>query len=210
MTGMDGIHDLGGKQGHGPVEIEPDEPVFHEAWERRAARLVFGTFMTGRFNAGEYRHAIERMEPVWYLSSPYYEHMLTGVTTCLVENGAIEQAELDARLGAPFDLAEPVLAPRLESPGESPPDPSFDVGDMVRVWTRHPPGHTRCPGYVRGRRGSVVRVDGVFSVPDVEAHCDGRRQESTYSVRFESDELWGEPGDPVHVDLWESYLERAE
>ncbi|MEY2590091.1 MAG: hypothetical protein QOJ67_2075, partial [Acidimicrobiaceae bacterium] len=42
---MDGIHDLGGKQGHGAVVIEPNEPVFHEAWERRAARVVFGAFL---------------------------------------------------------------------------------------------------------------------------------------------------------------------
>ena len=207
---MDGIHDLGGMHGHGPVAIEPDEPVFHAPWERRAARIVFGAFGTGRFNAGEYRHAIERMEPAWYLSSPYYEHMLTGVTTCLVEKGAIDQAELDARLGAPFDLAQPPLAPRLDEPGASSSTPAFSVGDVVQVWDEHPPGHTRCPRYVRGRRGAVVRVDGVFSVPDVEAHCDRHREERTYSVRFEADELWDEPGDPVHVDLWESYLERAE
>jgi nitrile hydratase beta subunit len=207
---MDGIHDLGGKQGHGAVVIEPNEPVFHEAWERRAARVVFGAFLSGRFNGAEYRHAIERMEPAWYLASPYYEHMLTGVTTCLVEKGAISAAELDERLGAPFDLAGPASAPRLDDAGVSRREPAFTIGDVVRAWNRHPMGHTRCPGYVRGRRGTIVRVDGVFSVPDVEAHCDLRREEPTYGVRFEADELWGEPGDPVHVDLWQSYLERAE
>ena len=36
---MDGIHDLGGLDGFGPVEVEPDEPVFHEDWERRMFRL---------------------------------------------------------------------------------------------------------------------------------------------------------------------------
>jgi nitrile hydratase len=204
---MDGIHDLGGKQGYGPVVVEPDEPVFHEAWERRAARVVFGSFMLGRFGGGEYRHAIERMEPAWYLTSPYYEHMLTGVATCLVEKGVIDRAALDAQLGAPFDLATPAAAPRLDDPGDSALEPAFAVGDVVRVRNMHPRGHTRCPGYVRGCRGTVVRVDGAFSVPDVEAHCDGRRTEPTYSVRFEAAALWGEQGDPVHVDLWESYLE---
>jgi nitrile hydratase len=207
---MDGIHDLGGKQGYGPVVIEPDEPVFHEAWERRAARIVFGSFMVGRFGGGEYRHAIERMAPAWYLTSPYYEHMLTGVATCLVEKGVVDRAELEARLGAPFDLATPASAPRLDDPGESVVTPAFAVGDTVRVRNVHPRGHTRCPDYVRGCAGTVVRVDGVFSVPDVEAHCDGRRKEPTYSVRFEGESLWGEPGDPVHVDLWESYLELGE
>jgi nitrile hydratase len=60
---------------------------------------------------------------------------------------------------------------------------------------------------VRGRQGTIARVDIVASVPDIEAHSADTRSEPTYSVRFESDELWGEPGDPVHVDLWESYLE---
>ena len=69
---------------------------------------------------------------------------------------------------------------------------------------------TRAPRYVQGKRGHVVRLDGVFSLPDVEYHCDEKRSEPTYSVRFEADELWGEPGDPVHVDLWESYLEPDE
>ena len=32
---VDGVHDLGGMQGFGPVEIETDEPVFHADWERR-------------------------------------------------------------------------------------------------------------------------------------------------------------------------------
>jgi nitrile hydratase len=204
---VDGIHDLGGKRGYGPVEIEPDEPVFHEDWERHALRVVFGSFMTGVFNGGEYRHAIERMEPAWYLSSPYYEHMLTGVVTNLVEKGAIGRDELDRALGAPFELANPVLVARLDGPGESRREPAFAVGDTVRVSRRHTAGHTRCPSYIRGRHGTIVRFDGIYSVPDVEAHCDGRREEPTYSVRFEAAELWGERGDPVHVDLWESYLE---
>ena len=57
---------------------------------------------------------------------------------------------------------------------------------------------------------AVARLDGVFSLPDVEYHCDALRKEPTYSVRFEAEELWGGPGDPVHVDLWESYLEPDE
>ena len=207
---MDGIHDLGGKQGYGPVEIEPDEPVFHEAWERRAARVVFGSFMLGRFNGGEYRHAIERMQPAWYLTSPYYEHMLTGVASCLVEKGVIDRVELDERLGASFDLATPATSPRPDDPGDSAMVPAFAIGDVVLVRDLHASGHTRCPGYVRGRRGTVVRVDRASSVPDVEAHCDGRRKEPAYSVRFEAEDLWGAPGDPVHVDLWESYLEVRE
>ena len=89
--------------------------------------------------------------------------------------------------------------------------PRFGVGDRVRVRVRewHPPGHTRCPRYVRGKTGTVGRLDGIYPVPDIEAHGTARRDEPTYSVRFDAAELWGDGqrGVRVHVDLWDSYLE---
>ena len=87
--------------------------------------------------------------------------------------------------------------------------PRFRAGDRVRVREWHPPGHTRCPRYVRGQAGTVVRVDGIHSVPDIEAHSTARRYEPTYSVRFDATDLWrdGQRGVCVHVDLWDSYLE---
>ena len=79
----------------------------------------------------------------------------------------------------------------------------------MRDW--HPAGHTRCPGYVRGKTGTVVRLDGNYSVPDIEAHGTARRYEPTYSVRFAAADLWqdGQHGVSVHADLWDSYLEPA-
>jgi nitrile hydratase beta subunit len=205
---VDGVHDLGGVQGFGPVEVEADEPVFHADWERRAYRLTVAAMLAGHLT-GRFRHAIERMDPSWYLTSPYYEHWLTATATGLVEAGVITQAELDERLGAPYPVARPVRAPRLDDPGPSVEAPRYGVGDAVRVREWHPLGHTRAPRYVQGKPGVVVRLDGVFSLPDVEYHCDTIRLEPTYSVRFEAANLWGTPGDPVHVDMWESYLEPA-
>ncbi|HXQ18649.1 MAG TPA: nitrile hydratase subunit beta [Acidimicrobiales bacterium] len=203
---MDGIHDLGGVQGFGAVEVERDEPTFHADWERRAFRLTMAAMMGGLL-AGRFRHAIERMDPAWYLSSPYYEHWLTATATGAVEAGVLSEAELDQRLGRTFALARPIRAPVLAEPGTSSARHRHGLGSAVRVREWHPLGHTRAPRYVQGKRGTVVRLDGVFSVPDVEYHCTGRRTEPTYSVCFEATELWGEAGDPVHVDLWESYLE---
>ena len=202
---MDGVHDLGGMQGFGPVEVEADEPVFHAEWERRAFRITMAAMLSGQL-AGRFRHAIERMDPAWYLTSSYYEHWLTAAATGLVEAGVITSNELDVRLGAPFALARPIRAPQLADPGPSTDSHRFPVGAAVRVREWHPVGHTRAPRYVQGKRGTVVRHDGVFSLPDVEYHCDRQRVEPTYSVRFEAAELWGAPGDPVHVDLWDSYL----
>ena len=168
---VDGIHDLGGVQGFGPVDIETDEQVFHADWERRAYRLTASAMLAGHLS-GRFRHAIERMDPTWYLSSPYYEHWLTATATALVEGGLITQEELDERLGAAYPVARPVRAPRLDDPGPSANTHRYGVGDAVHVREWHPLGHTRAPRYVQGKPGVVVRLDGVFSLPDVEYHCD--------------------------------------
>jgi nitrile hydratase subunit beta len=94
---MNGIHDLGGMHGLGPIRPEPDEPVFHEDWERRMFGLMVATFGGGQFNVDEFRHAIERMDPAHYLESSYYEHWLSAVETLLVEKGVLTKDELAAR-----------------------------------------------------------------------------------------------------------------
>ncbi|MGH9134851.1 MAG: nitrile hydratase subunit beta [Ilumatobacteraceae bacterium] len=207
---MDGIHDLGGLDGFGPVTIEHDEPVFHDEWERRVLRLHLAASIALRYSGGAFRHSIERMDPGHYLTSSYYEHWLTGVSTLIVEAGLVSSATLDRRAGGRFPLSQ---ADRGTSPAHQDPDPTeprFEVGDRVRVLAWHPPGHTRAPRYVQGKRGVVVRFDGSHNVPDVEAHGDDRVREPTYSVRFTSRELWGAggaDGEVVHVDLWQRYLE---
>ena len=65
---MDGIHDLGGTQGFGRIDIEADEPVFHHPWQRTSFALMMTTQIVMRsHNTDEYRHAIERMHPAHYL-----------------------------------------------------------------------------------------------------------------------------------------------
>ena len=211
---MDGIHDLGGREGFGPVVVEADEPVFHADWERRVWGMAMAAFAGGVCNGGQFRHSIERMDPVHYLSSRYYEHWLTGLATWTVERGLVDHAELERRAGGAFPLSRPVLAPVVADPGQDVESPRFAVGDRVRVRATSHRGHTRAPQFVRGRGGVVVRVDRPFPMPDVEAHtADGRtRREPVYCVRFDAGELWGdsaEPGAVVCVDLWESYLEEA-
>ena len=208
---MDGIHDLGGMQGFGAVGHSPDEPVFHQPWEARARALMEAVLGAVRPNGGEFRHAIERMSPGHYLTSSYYEHWLTAAATLAVEHGLFTREDLEARAGGAFPLSGPVLAPPVTSPGADLSEPRFRAGDQVRVREWHPPGHTRCPRYIRGKTGVVVRLDGSYSLPDVEAHGSGRRHEPTYSVRFDAAELWsdGQRGVCVHVDLWDSYLEPA-
>lgn len=96
---MNGVHDLGGMDGMGPIDVEPNEPVFHAEWERRVFGMFLPIFAAGYFNIDELRHAIERMGPA-YLTTTYYEHWLHAYETLLVEKGAITAQELAARRAA--------------------------------------------------------------------------------------------------------------
>src|SRR6266576_2634533 len=104
---VDGVHDLGGLDGFGPVEHEDAEPLFAHEWERRIFRTMIGTINTLASPGGKFRHSIERMDPAHYLSSPYYEHWLTGVSTLAVEAGLTSHAALSARAGGSFPLSNP-------------------------------------------------------------------------------------------------------
>ena len=207
---MDGVHDLGGLDGFGAVNATPSEPVFSEGWERRAVRAMLATNIGLRVSGGQFRHSIERMDPAHYLSSSYYEHWLTGISTLLVEAGKTSQSDLDRRAGGRFPLSR---ADRGRPPEAGEPDrvdARFAPGDAVRVRAWHPQGHTRAPRYVQGKRGVIDRLDGPANFPDFEAHVGGAVLDPTYSVRFSCEELWGEGaerGASVNVDLWERYLE---
>ena len=88
---MDGIHDLGGKQGFGAVVRETAEPLFHARWESR----VFGLIRVGgggaSRNIDHFRHAVERIDPVAYLTHGYYGRWLGGLETMIVEAGILEE-----------------------------------------------------------------------------------------------------------------------
>src|SRR5450432_4783879 len=104
---MDGIHDLGGKQGFGPVRHTPTASAFHEPWEKRVNALYSLAVRLGVFNMDEYRHAIERMEPRHYLAASYYERSLTSLATLCVEKGVLTVDELERRAEGGFPLAAP-------------------------------------------------------------------------------------------------------
>jgi nitrile hydratase len=226
---MNGAHDLGGMHGFGPVEPEPDEPVFHAPWERRVFALNMAMGFHGRWNLDMSRHAREQMPPAEYLATSYYEHWLFGLERLLVEHGFVTAAELAARqtrgsAGGPVPpapLAGTTLRPadverrlrnRRAARVDQPVPTRFHAGDAVRARNLHPVGHTRLPRYVRGRQGVIDRDHGVFVFPDTHAAGQGKAPQHVYSVAFAARELWGldaPPRDRVHVDLWDDYLEPA-
>ena len=204
---MDGMHDLGGKQGFGRVRYSLRAETFHEPWEKRVNALYSLAVKLGIFNMDEYRHAIERMEPRHYLSASYYERSLTSLATLCVEKGILTQEELERRAEGAFPLSSPSAPGR----GNVATRQALKVGDKVTVKTDYVPGHVRMPGYVRGKSGVVVGVSPAYPFPDAHGHGIKADDEPTYDVRFDSLDLWSDSADPafVHVGIFESYLERA-
>lgn len=194
---MDGIHDLGGRQGFGPSLEERDDATFHAAWEQRVFSLAGLLIARGCFTVDRFRHAIERVAPVAYLSEGYYGRWL----------GALERLVREA--GAPLAAGSvPVGSARRDLDVA----PRFAVGDRVATRNLQRAGHTRLPAYARCRRGIVERLQGGWVFPDTNAHGGGECPQHVYAVRFSGEELWGESAEPatsVCIDLFETYLEPA-
>lgn len=215
---MDGIHDMGGMHGFGPVLPEHDEPVFHAPWEGRTMGLMIATGVRG-VRRGSIRPDIEALDPATYLTSSYYERWARAVEAQVVAVGSLTTAEIDERAAAgdtqptPSDATDPDLVALLRGALDGPREPSgspvaarFAVGDRVTVDRMAPAAHHRCPRYVRGVTGEVVRVPGGWPAPGEGG--DDAPPEATYTVRFAMRDLWGDDAEPgsLFIDLWERYL----
>lgn len=219
---MNGAQDLGGMMGFGPVVPEPNEPLFHAAWERRALGLTLCCGALGEWNIDISRHARETLHPADYLSSSYYEIWTKGLIKLLQARQLVTEGELAA--GHSQQPARPTNRPPLKpadvdvvlkrgGPCDRPLDrPAvFAVGDLVHTKNINPTGHTRLPRYARGKVGRIERVQGGYVFPDTNGHGAGENPQWVYNVVFDGRELWGAEADPtltVAVDCWEPYLER--
>ena len=219
---MNGVHDMGGMHGLGPIDPEPDEPLFHAPWEARALALTLAAGAWGRWTLDASRHQRELIPGPDYLRMSYYEKWIAGLEALLIKTGLVTEGELASGEPAPgVAKANPPLtgartAAMLASGGptlrEIARPPAFSVGDKVRARNINPSGHTRLPRYARGRVGAVSRSHGAHVFPDANAHGLGEQPRPLYQVRFEAAELWGEASGgrgAVYIDLWEDYLEPA-
>jgi nitrile hydratase len=224
---MNGIHDMGGMDGFGPVLPEANEPVFHAEWEGRVFAIRAQLARFGG-NIDQRRSHIEQIRPDRYLRISYYERWLDTALRYCAERGLISKREREAietaRNGAELSRA---LSAQKQSPHRVEPAPprvgsgyarqidaapKFAVGETVRARNINPATHTRLPRYARGKIGVVTADHGGFVFPDSNAVSDGESPKRLYTVRFTAQELWGERAhrrDTVSLDLWEPYLEHA-
>lgn len=219
---MNGVHDMGGQHGMGPVEYEKDEPVFHAPWEGRVYALSRAMRAWRKWSLDTDRHAIELFPPVDYLRMSYYERWFHRLVAQVVRYGLVSKEEMESGKADPASpKATPALSLATSSrwltrgiPSSDDPKvrPVFEVGQRVRTRNINPTGHTRLPRYARGKTGVIVGDHGVYIFPDTNAHSQGEKRQHVYSVRFAARELWGtdaSPRDSVYLDMWDDYLERA-
>jgi nitrile hydratase beta subunit len=219
---MNGVHDMGGMHGMGPIQHEKTEPVFHAPWEARVFALVSSMGDWRKWNVDAFRHQLELIPASEYLRMSYYERWFVGLIELIVRSGLIDRAELESGVPASrYPLpSSPLTAEQVRAriakgapaSREIPLPARFRKGQRVRARNMNPIGHTRLPRYARGKLGTVERDRGAFVFADTNAHFLGENPQHVYSVRFGARELWGDqaaPRDAVYIDVWEDYLEPA-
>ena len=221
---MDGIHDLGGKQGYGPIDTDDGETPFHHDWEGREWGIA-QCARTPNITIDWWRHCRELIMPGDYLERPYFDSWAQTDFSTYIEAGWMTLQDIDKAASgaspAPVDDAPPALtleqvlaedrAHAFRFDAEIDAEPAFAVGQAVITASHGNAGHTRLPQYARGRRGVIEACHGAHVFPDLSAKGEEVHQ-YCYSVVFSAAELWAEAEgspDKVYLDLWESYLSPA-
>ena len=219
---MNGAQDLGGTHGHGPVEPELSEPVFHAEWERRAFALTLAMGMPGGWNIDMSRFARENRPPAEYLSMSYYQIWFAALETMLAERGSgchrrgrcrpfvasaeAGQAHAVARRRRASALSRRADRTRDQHRGEI-------QGRRQRAREEHQSPHPYAAAALCARPCRHDRArHRLPRFPDSNATGAGENPQWLYTVRFDGRELWGADADPtvkVSVDAWEPYLEPA-
>jgi nitrile hydratase subunit beta len=215
------IHDMGGMHGFGPVEVEPNEPVFHEEWEGRVLAMQRAMGYARQWTIDGGRASLETLPPLIYLAASYYQRWFLGLEKRVVAHGLVGEDEIKAgkslrpgrrlnRTLTEADLPNVLTRGNFERPAPAP--ARFKQGDRVRTRNINPETHTRLPRYARGKLGTIETIRGCHVYPDTAAIGAGDDPQWLYTVVFSAQELWGEDADPtvkVSIEAFEPYLDPA-
>ena len=219
---MDGIHDLGGKQGFGAVDVDEEEVPFHADWEGRMWAIAQCAGGRDGWTLDWWRHCRELIDPVDYLTRPYFDSWMQAYTATYIDSGSFTLREIvEAKSDTPAiepppprnakEVLRDVQSQGISFEQEIPEPPRFQTGNEIITRQLTSSHHTRLPAYARGKRGLIYAHHGAHIFADSSARGDEYAQH-IYSVMFEARELWPEAqnnNDRVYLDLWESYLEPA-
>jgi nitrile hydratase subunit beta len=216
---MNGVHDMGGMHGFGPVRPEENEPVFHARWEGRVLAMQRAMGYVGLWNIDMSRFSLEQLPPHIYLGVTYYEKWERGLESRLLAHGLVGADEIAAghslhaaktlarKLGL-GDVGKTLTRGSYARPAKAP--ARFTPGAAVRTKNINPVSHTRLPRYARGRDGVVEAVRGCHVFPDSVVAGEGEDPQWLYTVVFSARELWGPEADPslkISIEAFEPYLE---
>lgn len=232
-------HYLGGLEGLGPVSTETR--VFVETWETRIFGIhtammalssqlplpqtpsAFSTIWTW----ADLRKGAESLNPFDYFKFRYYEKWLGGISGYFIDKGYITAEELDALTEEYYKdpskavptAGDPAIDDRVVQylvEGDSPKRDvkvsfEFAVGDTVSIKNVPSVEHTRLPGFLRNKTGTVETVyDGAY-VYLCDTGTDGiGAAMPVYCIRFEPAELWpdnAEANFSLYADLYAHYVE---
>ncbi|MEP2780984.1 MAG: nitrile hydratase subunit beta [Pseudoruegeria sp.] len=216
---MDGIHDLGGKQGYGPIDVNEVEEAFHADWEGRMwaiARLCSAPDWTIDW----WRNVREHIDPIDYLSRPYFDSWMQTYAVAFICSGTFTAEEViagsttlkgaEARALSYDDAIQFQRASCRDFTMACETEAKYSVGDEIRTVEFIDAAHTRLPQYARNKPGVIRAYTGSHPLPDDSARGI-EHGEHLYSVCFAARDLWGpttNENDEVIIDLWESYLEQ--
>jgi len=211
---MDTIHDLGGKQGFGPIPNvdEDDSQQFSDEWKARTWAIANIMMARLRKETGWtldwYRHVLERLPPDLYLRFDYFEKWAYAMMVTTIDEGIADAEEIyeGSAKDSDFDYQNPHPAKHVPAS-----EARFAPGDKVVARQGSDAMHTRLTAFARGHAGVIEAVICPQPLPDLSA-TGTIRQEQTYVVRFAMSDLWPEAADSkdsLLIDMWDSYLDPA-
>ena len=220
---MDSIHDVGGRQGFGPIEVTQSDPAFAEEWEGRAFGITKSMTSASDYNTDKFRFTREQLPPLEYLTAPYFMHWYRASVSMLVGSGLVAAPELGTGksensrpegVSPPRDAAtmRQAVNSSMRYDGDYDGQPKFTVADCVKTSSVSRQGHTRLPQYARGRIGKIVNYHGAHVVPD-DSVRNIKTFEPLYTVEFALSDLFEEHAnshDVINLEIWERFLEFTE